>query len=94
MVFASFGLVLAAGYYLWTIQRMFYGKLHLKAGIDKESLVDMNNREWLMFIPLILLTALLGIFPHFVLDLINASVETATDFVFNTGLEYLKIIQK
>lgn len=94
MVFATFGLVLAAGYYLWTIQRMFYGKLYLKAGIDKKSLIDMDNREWLMFIPLIVLTVLLGIFPHFILDLINASVEAASGFIFDTGLENLKIIQK
>lgn len=94
MVLASFGLVLSAGYYLWTIQRMFYGKLHLKGDIDKSVLVDMNRREWIMFIPLIVLAVLLGIFPHFILDLINASVETASGFIFETGLENLKTIQK
>jgi NADH-quinone oxidoreductase subunit M len=94
MIVSAFGLVLSASYFLWTIQRMFFGKLHLKAGIEKQDLIDLKTREWLMFIPLILLTFILGVFPNVLLNLINTSVTTLVEFVTSTGLENLKQIVK
>ncbi|HNP18725.1 MAG TPA: NADH-quinone oxidoreductase subunit M [Fulvivirga sp.] len=94
MIVATFGLVLSAVYFLWTIQRMFFGKSHFKAGIEKSALVDITSREWLMFVPLMVLTVLLGIFPNILLKLINESVITFVDFVNTAGLENLKQIIK
>ncbi|MEP2774178.1 MAG: NADH-quinone oxidoreductase subunit M [Fulvivirga sp.] len=80
MVIAALaGLVLSAAYYLWTIQRMFFGQFHLKTEV--KSVTDLGKRELLMFIPLIILALLLGIFPSLLLDLINNSVNTVVDFV-------------
>jgi len=76
---ALIGLVLSAAYYLWTIQRMFFGKFHIK--IKYESLKDVGKREMLMFVPLIFAALLLGIFPDLLLDLINSSVNTIVNFV-------------
>lgn len=76
---ALIGLVLSAAYYLWTIQRMFFGKFHLKT--DVKTISDVGRRELLMFIPLIIFALLLGIFPNLLLDLINGSVNTIIDFV-------------
>jgi NADH-quinone oxidoreductase subunit M len=80
-VAAAFGLLLAAGYYLWTIQRMFFGKLMLSRHEWFEKLTDLTPREKLMFIPLILVTLLLGIFPNFFLQFVNQSVGLLVHFV-------------
>ncbi|WP_339815939.1 NADH-quinone oxidoreductase subunit M [uncultured Imperialibacter sp.] len=84
-VLATFGLVLSAAYYLWTLQRMFYGRLALREVGWKDMLTELTNREWLMFIPLIFIVLLLGIFPHFLLDLMNGSINQLKELVFENG---------
>ncbi|MTI19995.1 NADH-quinone oxidoreductase subunit M, partial [Fulvivirga sp. RKSG066] len=79
MIVALIGLILSAAYYLWTIQRMFLGKLHLKT--EKKELTDLNAREILMFLPLVLGALALGIFPDLLLEMINGSVNTIIEFV-------------
>ncbi len=80
MIVAAFGLVLSAAYYLWTIQRMFFGPLHIKISLPT-TLKDLSKREYVMLIPLAFLTLLLGVFPHFVLDLINDTVIIFVDLL-------------
>jgi NADH-quinone oxidoreductase subunit M len=94
MITATIGLVLSAAYYLWTIQRMFYGKFYTKSGINNDHLTDLNNREWLMLLPLMLLVVIMGIFPNVVFNLINSSLTFAVDFITNSGVENLKQIIK
>ncbi|MFN4144371.1 MAG: NuoM family protein [Runella sp.] len=69
------GILLAAGYFLWSLQRMFFGKLWLKNPNDLSQLTDLDPREKLMLIPLALATLLLGIFPNFLFDKTNQAVE-------------------
>ncbi len=62
---STFGIVLGAAYFLWTIQRMFLGKYWLR----NEStwggrMTDLTQREWLMLSVLSFITFLIGIFPH------------------------------
>ncbi len=78
-VVATLGLVLGAGYYLWTLQRMFFGKFWVKDKNWIGSLVDLNSREYLMLIPLVVLILAFGIYPSLLLDLINNSVESFAD---------------
>ncbi|MGL1885253.1 MAG: NADH-quinone oxidoreductase subunit M [Reichenbachiella sp.] len=73
---ALVGLILGAAYFLWTLQRMFFGKFWLKEA--SWSLPDLNKREWIMIIPLVLMSILFGIFPNLLLDYSN---ETITGFV-------------
>ncbi len=82
---ATFGLFLSAAYYLWTLQRMFYGKLALRRIEWNESLVDLNKREWLMFVPLVILVLLLGIFPNLLLDISNSTLNQLKDLVWEQG---------
>ena len=84
-VVATFGLVLSAAYYLWTLQRMFYGKFALRDVAWKDSLTELTRREWAMFIPLAVLVLLLGVFPHLLLDLINGSVNQLKVLVMENG---------
>jgi NADH-quinone oxidoreductase subunit M len=74
-IVATLGLVLAAGYYLWTLQRMFFGKFWVKDKAWKESLTDLNTREYVMLIPLVVLILWFGIYPATLLNLIGNSVE-------------------
>ncbi len=78
---ATLGLVLAAGYYLWTLQRMFLGKYWVKDTAWHESLNDLTLREYIMFIPLVVLILWFGIFPGTLFDLINGSVESFTQLL-------------
>nr|WP_293840655.1 NADH-quinone oxidoreductase subunit M [uncultured Arsenicibacter sp.] len=67
------GIVLAAAYLLWSLQRMFFGQLWTRDGVDN-TLTDLNGRERLMLIPLGLLALLLGLFPNLIFNLSNATV--------------------
>lgn len=68
------GIVLAAAYFLWTLQRMYFGKLWTKNQDDTTLLHDLEYREKLMLIPLALLTLLLGIFPNWVFGLTDKTI--------------------
>ncbi len=65
---AMAGIVLTAAFYVWTIQRMFYGTYFCRA---ETTLTDLNTREKLMLYPLAAATLMLGIMPQFLLDWIN-----------------------
>ena len=77
-VVATIGLILGAGYYLWTLQRMFLGKYWVKESTWTEHLNDLTIREYLMFVPLIVLILWFGVFPSTMMDMINSSVESFT----------------
>jgi NADH-quinone oxidoreductase subunit M len=64
------GIVLTAGYILWTLQRMFLGTLNEKY----KTLPDINGRELFTLVPLALIVIFLGIFPMPVLNLMSRSL--------------------
>ncbi len=68
---ATFGLLLGAAYFIWTYQRMFLGPFGTKILTTKDQLSDLDRREILMLVPLVLLALLLGIFPQTLLQYIN-----------------------
>ncbi|OEK06481.1 complex I subunit 4 family protein [Roseivirga misakiensis] len=78
-VVGTIGLVLGAGYYLWTLQRMFFGQFWVKDKTWVANLKDLEIREYLMLVPLVILILLYGIYPSLLLDLINSSVESFTN---------------
>ena len=73
-IVAAIGLILAAGYYLWTLQRMFFGDFWIKDKNWLDRLTDLNAREYAMFIPLVILIVLFGIYPAALFDMMNESV--------------------
>jgi NADH-quinone oxidoreductase subunit M len=77
-IVATSGLVLSAAYYLWTLQRMFFGPFHLKGGHLATQMTDLTTREYLVLIPLALAALIFGIQPQPLLDVINPF---AQDFV-------------
>jgi NADH-quinone oxidoreductase subunit M len=84
-VIATLGLIFGAAYYLWTIQRMFFGPFDLKAEARNYSLSDLNKREYLMLIPLGAAALAFGIFPQPILDWINPFAQHFVDTVLATG---------
>jgi len=81
-VCGSVGILLSAAYFLWTLQRMFFGETRLKGGdIWKLALTDLGKRELLALVPLALLTLALGIMPSLVFDKINDSVLALIQFI-------------
>jgi len=81
-VCGSIGILLSAAYFLWTLQRMFFGAVSLKGGdIWKTALSDLDLRETLALLPLALLTLALGIMPSLVFDKVNDSVLALVHFL-------------
>ena len=70
-IVATLGLVLGAGYYLWTFQRMFLGQFWVKRKEWIPEIKDLTAREYLMLIPLVVLIIAFGIFPSLLLNLIE-----------------------
>lgn len=71
----SVGILLSAAYFLWTLQRMFFGQTRLKGGdVWLTQLRDVNTRETFALVPLAILALVLGIFPSLIFSKINASV--------------------
>lgn len=68
----SLGMVLSAAYSLWLLNRLSFGGLNLTY-IRQFS--DMSKREFFVFLPLILGTVVMGIYPEMFLQPIHVSVE-------------------
>jgi NADH-quinone oxidoreductase subunit M len=74
-VVGAVGIIFSAAYFLWTLQRMFFGNVSLKGGeIWKIALKDLNTREIITLLPLALMALALGVMPSLVFDKINDSV--------------------
>jgi NADH-quinone oxidoreductase subunit M len=58
VVTASLGVILAAGYVLWMVKRVFYGEL---ANPKNRGLPDLSAREATVLVPLVVLALLMGI---------------------------------
>nr|WP_294794738.1 NADH-quinone oxidoreductase subunit M [uncultured Mucilaginibacter sp.] len=81
-VCGAVGILFSAAYFLWTLQRVFFGSLSLKGGETwKTALVDLNRRELTALIPLAAATLILGIMPSLVFDKINDSVLALVQFL-------------
>ncbi len=83
------GLMITAAYYLWVIQRMYFGEYWVRSWKIGGMMPDLTRREWLMFAPLMILIFLFGIMPHLVLDPVNASITTFVQTVWENGGQYL-----
>jgi NADH-quinone oxidoreductase subunit M len=78
----SVGILLSAAYFLWTLQRMFFGLPRLKGGDNwLARMTDVNNREKVALVPLAFMALLLGILPSLALDKMNATVIEFVRFI-------------
>lgn len=77
-VFATTGVVLAATYSLWLYRKIIFGQL-IKD--DLKDILDLSSREIIIFVPLILLTILIGIYPIPVLEIIESSSQLTLEII-------------
>jgi NADH-quinone oxidoreductase subunit M len=78
---AASAIVLTAGYLLWTLQRVWLGAPNAKY----LALPDVTPRELVTLAPLAAIVVVLGVYPHAVLDLIDASLARLNDVVAAAG---------
>jgi NADH-quinone oxidoreductase subunit M len=69
---AATGLILGAAYALWLYRKIIFGEL-TKASL--RAILDMNRREVAVFLPLVLLSLWMGIYPNSFLDPMAPAVD-------------------
>lgn len=76
-VLASTGIVLGAAYSIWLYNRVAFGALtnYIVA------FNDINKREMMIFVPFIILTLLMGIYPNIFIDTMHMSVSNLLEQV-------------
>ncbi|WP_018320152.1 NADH-quinone oxidoreductase subunit M [Bradyrhizobium sp. WSM2793] len=84
--FATFGVILSAGYALWLYRKVVFGAL-VKPSLA--SMKDLTFRECLTLFPMIALTILFGVYPKPVLDMSAASVQQLVNN-YNTAVTAVK----
>jgi NADH-quinone oxidoreductase subunit M len=83
---AASGIVLGAAYMLWLYQRTMFGKIE---NPKNENLPDLNLREVVTFVPLIILAFWIGIYPTPFLDRLDTSVNRVIARVSPQYIEHL-----
>lgn len=69
---ATTGVILGAAYMLWMVQKVFFGTVTHQENLG---LKDLNRREILAAVPLLILIAVMGLRPQPFLDMLNPSTE-------------------
>jgi len=73
--FGATGMILGGAYSLWLFNRVIYGNLKKDEGhLHLQYSYDVTRREFYVFLPLIIGTLVLGIYPKIFLDPLDASV--------------------
>ena len=72
------GIVITAGYMLYMVQRVLLGPLNEKW----KDIPEINARELVTLIPLVLITIAIGVYPLILLKLINP---TMTELITRIG---------
>jgi NADH-quinone oxidoreductase subunit M len=69
---AATGVILSAVYALTLYRKVAFGNIE---NPKLDSITDLNSREWVMFVPLVIATLIMGLAPSFVLDFTAASAQ-------------------
>jgi NADH-quinone oxidoreductase subunit M len=77
-IVATLGIVLGAGYMLWTFQRVFMGTLPEKW---QDVLPDIDKREIIMLVPLAVIILILGVYPSPALNWMSTSMGHLSDLL-------------
>ncbi|MDQ1266320.1 MAG: NADH-quinone oxidoreductase subunit [Bacteroidota bacterium] len=90
-IISGLGIILGAGYMLWTLQKVFFGEIpdRWKGPWDPTKKIykrdDLNYVELLSLVPLAIIIIYLGINPNPMLDMMSSSVNHLIEFVNNSG---------
>jgi NADH-quinone oxidoreductase subunit M len=84
-VIAAAGVILTAGYILWTIQRVYFGPTYKGPHPEALAQMPMTSREAFIGYALLISAIVLGVAPNLLIDLMNPTIET---FVNNLDAAY------
>jgi NADH-quinone oxidoreductase subunit M len=76
-IIAATAVVLTAGYMLWTLQRIWLGKLNEQYA----QIPEINGRELFTLLPLAAIVIVLGVYPTAILNLMSASLDQLNQVV-------------
>lgn len=88
VLFAATGVIFAAVYLLWMYQRVVFGEVK-NLELSNE-LSDMNKRELLVLLPILLFIVWIGIYPTTFLKLTESSTQTILRNVSSYTFDFLK----
>ena len=71
-VCGALGIVLGAAYMLWMYQRVFFGPI---TNPENEKLLDLNGREMLYLVPLVVLCFWIGLYPKPFFEVLEKPVD-------------------
>lgn len=77
-VLAATGVVIGAIYMLWLYQKMMFGEITRE---ENKNLKDLDNREFAVMLPLVLLCFLIGLYPQPLLKTIEPSAKAIVEYV-------------
>jgi NADH-quinone oxidoreductase subunit M len=80
-VLSATGIIIGAGYMLWLYQRVFFMEINPKVS----GLSDINGREMLTLLPMVILIFWIGIYPNAFLGYMHASVSNLLEHVHAGG---------
>jgi NADH-quinone oxidoreductase subunit M len=86
-VLACTGIIIGAGYMLWLYQKIFFMEINKKI----IGLPDMDIRETITLVPLIVLVLWIGIYPNSFLSFMHASVQHLLERVNAGGVQEVNI---
>jgi NADH-quinone oxidoreductase subunit M len=76
-ILGASGVILTAGYLLWTIQRVYLGPTNEKY----LKIPEINGREIFTLVPLGVIVIIVGIYPAVVLDMLRATLDQINQIV-------------
>jgi len=80
-IFSATGIILGAGYMLWLYQRVFFERYK-----QSHPLCDINLREAITLLPLIIFVFWIGFYPNTFLDYMHTSVEYLIRHIAHGGI--------
>ena len=84
--FSVIGVVLGAGYFLWSYLKVFQGPLNPKY----KDLQDVTLLEQICLWPLLIITVVLGVYPRLYLDLVTPALNDLSTHLGSHGFTWLK----
>lgn len=85
-IVAVSGVILGAAYMLWMVKRMFFGPEGEIVSKYKSTGLDMNQREIMVMVPIVVLIFWMGVFPNHFLQWSQASIDHLVQNKYNYEL--------
>jgi NADH-quinone oxidoreductase subunit M len=81
-VIATLGVILAAAYMLWLVQRVLFGPITKS---ENKGLTDLGPREMVSLVSLVVLVFWIGVYPNLLLDFLHVTVDHLLEQVNAAG---------